>query len=427
MSCKFVNCRFAPDSPDADSNRSIACDEGLIVALDQDAVALDTDATIDIDGGLVIPGLIDCYARLREPGFEKAATIYSEITAAARAGITTLMCAPDTDPVTDEPAIVEQILQRASAVQGARVMPIGALTSGLQGDQLSEMFTLQEAGCIAFSNGDKYIKDAQVLRRAMEYASGFDLKVIIAPQDPWLSVGVAHQGAVATRLGLAGIPTAAETVALSQLIELSYQTGAPVHFSRLSSRRGVWLVEQAKRDGISVTADTGIHHLFLSEFDIAGFDAMYHTSPPFRTRDDLDALRAGLASGTIDAICSNHAPHETDAKLTPFPDSQPGTSALDAVLPLLIKLHRDMQVPLATILERMSGGPARCFGLDQGTLATGRPADFCVIDTDCEWEFSPQDIHSAGKNHPCTGWWMQGQVERTVVAGTTVYNARSDP
>lgn len=373
--------------------------------------------TIDADDKLVIPGLIDCYARLREPGYEKSATIASETFAAAHSGITTIFCAPDTDPVTDETATVELIKRKANAAIGVKVLPIGALTDGLRGEQLGEMVTLAEAGCVAFCNGDFPMYNTQVIRRVMEYSAGFGLKLIIAPQDRWLSDGVAHEGSVATRLGLRAIPAAAETVALAQLIELCYQTNASVHFSRLSSQRGVQLVSQAKRDNINVSADTGIDHLFLTEMDTSDFNSHCHTSPPFRSQRDLEALREGIESGIIDAICSNHAPHETDSKLTPFAESAPGISSLDSYLGLLLKLSADSGIALASVISRATTGPASCFGLSQGSLAAGAPADLSIIDADTEWEFRTEAMLSDGKNSPYQGWLFTGDLQSVYIDG----------
>lgn len=379
--------------------------------------AADDATVIDAQNKLVIPGLIDCYARLREPGYEKSATIASETRAAAHAGITTVFCAPDTDPVTDETATVELIKRKADAAIGIKVLPIGALTEGLRGEQLGEMMTLAEAGCVAFCNGDYPMHNTQVIRRVMEYSAGFGLKLIIAPQDKWLSDGVAHEGSVSTRLGLRAIPAAAETVALAQLIELCYQTGASVHFSRLSSQRGVQLVSQAKRDNINVTADTGIDHLFLTEMDISDFNANCHTSPPFRSQRDRDALREGIESGVIDAICSNHAPHEADSKQTPYAESAPGISSLDSYLGLLIKLSDDTGIALGTVLARATSGPSACFGLQQGQLQPGAPADVCVFDKESEWDFQTVAMLSDGRNSPYQGWQFNGVVHHIFVDG----------
>ncbi len=425
-SISIVNCRYFDANGNEVKQGCIQYTDGLITHVGNADDQLGSEHTINADNNLVIPGLIDCYARLREPGFEKAGTIASETLAAARSGITTLLCAPDTEPVVDEPGTVELIRRRASAAIGVRVLPIGALTTGLQGEHLSEMQILSDSGCVAFSNGDKPIRDSQVLRRVMEYSAGFNLNLIIAPQDPWLSGGVAHEGSVAIRLGLPGIPLAAETVALSQLIELCYQTGARVHFSRLSSQRGVSLVRQAKKDNIAVTADVGIDHLFLTEMDTSDFNTFCHASPPFRTHADKEALRDGIASGVIDAICSNHAPHELDAKLTPFADSEPGLSSLDSFSGLLFKLAGEMKIELPRLLDRVTTGPANCFGLPQGKLVVGSPADLCIVNTDTDREFATEDIVSHGKNNPYIGWDLPGQTELTIVGGKTVYTARRD-
>jgi len=419
---KIINCDLSIATACDSSATCVVFRDGIISAIDNNASAHATDYTVDAANKPVLPGLIDCYARLREPGSTAAATIATESSAALHNGITTIMCSPDTDPVTDEPAIVEQIKQQAAKHSGTRILPTGALTSGLNGEQISEMFTLARAGCVAFSNADKPVENTQVLRRVMEYASGFKLKLIIAPQDPWLSIGVAHEGAVSARLGLAGIPSAAETVALSQLIELSYQTGAQLHFSRLSTERGVNLVAQARRDNIPVTADTGIHHLFFTDLDLLEFSGVCHTVPPFRTGRDKDALRQGIADGTIDAICSNHAPLDTDSKLRPLPETDPGTSAYDGFLSLLLKLHEETKIELSTIFECVTKGPAKCFGLQQGKLSVGSPADLIVIDPSLDWTLSSESLLSAGANNPCLDWWFQGQVCSAIVNGYLALN-----
>ncbi len=425
-STSIVNCRYFDENQKEIQQGTVQYTDGVITHVGNADDQISSEHTINAQNNLLTPGLIDCYARLREPGFEKAATISSETLAAAKNGITTLFCSPDTDPIIDEPGTVELIKRRASAAIGVKVLPIGALTSGLRGEQLSEMQILFDSGCIAFSNGDNPISDNQVLRRVMEYSAGFNLNLIIAPQDPWLSGGVAHEGSVSIRLGLPGIPSAAETVALSQLIELCYQTGARVHFSRLSSQRGVNLVSQAKKDNIAVTADVGIDHLFLTEMDTSDFNSLCHTSPPFRSYADREALREGIASGVLDAICSNHAPHESDAKLTPFAESQPGLSSLDSFTGLLIKLSRETDIALPVLLERVTTGPAKCFGLPQGRLEVGAPADICIINTESDWEFSLDTMLSAGRNSPYEGWDFDGQVELTVVNGKTIFSTIHD-
>ena len=425
-STSIVNCRYYDDNEKEIQQGCIQYTDGIISHVGSADDQISSEHTINAGNNLVIPGLIDCYARLREPGYEKAATIASETLAAAKSGITTLFCAPDTDPIVDEPGTVELIRRRASAAIGVKVLPIGALTTGLAGEQLSEMQILSDSGCIAFSNGDKPISDNQVLRRVMEYSAGFNLNLIIAPQDPWLSGGVAHEGSVSIRLGLPGIPLAAETVALSQLIELCYQTGARVHFSRLSSKRGVNLVSQAKKDNIAVTADVGIDHLFLTEMDTSDYNSLCHASPPFRSHSDKEALREGLVTGVLDAICSNHAPHELDAKLTPFAESESGLSSLDSFTGLLFKLANEMNTALPVLLDRVTSGPARCFDLPQGKLVVGAPADLCIFNTDTDWEYSLENMVSRGKNSPYQGWNFQGLAELTVVNGKTIYSTRRE-
>lgn len=415
-STTIKNCKYLPPDSTEFVHGSVHIVDGLIASADAASKEAENH-TIDAGGHLVIPGLIDCYARLREPGYEKSATIASETRAAAHSGITTIFCAPDTDPVTDETATVELIKRKADAAIGIKVLPIGALTEGLRGEQLGEMMTLAKAGCVAFCNGDFPMHNTQVIRRVMEYSAGFGLKLIIAPQDRWLSDGVAHEGSVSTRMGLRAIPSAAETVALAQLIELCYQTDASVHFSRLSSQRGVQLVSQAKKDNIKVTADTGIDHLFLTEMDTSDFNSNCHTSPPFRSQRDLEALRDGIRTGVIDAICSNHAPHEIDSKLTPFAESAPGISSLDSYLGLLIKLSDDTGIAPGTVFARATSGPARCFGLEQGQLRPGAPADICVIDRDAEWDFQTASMLSDGSNSPYQGWHFNGAVHHVFVDG----------
>ncbi len=423
-STSIVNCRYFDENNIEVQQGCLQFTDGLITHVGTAEDQLSSEDTINAGNNLVIPGLIDSYARLREPGFEKAGTIASETLAAAKSGITTMFCAPDTDPIIDEPGTVELIKRRAAAAIGVRILPIGALTAGLQGEQLSEMQILADSGCIAFSNGDKPIYDNQVLRRVMEYSAGFNLNLIVAPQDPWLSSGVAHEGSVSVRLGLPGIPTAAETVALSQLIELCYQTGASVHFSRLSSQRGVSLVQQAKKDNINVTADVGIDHLFLTEMDTSDFNSLCHASPPFRSYADRDALREAIGNGVLDAICSNHAPHEIDAKLIPFSESMPGVSSLDSFMGLIFKLADEMNIALPALLDRVTAGPARCFDLPQGRLVRGAPADLCIVNTEAEQEFSIENMVSKGRNSPYEGWGLQAQTVQTIVNGKTVYAAR---
>ena len=395
--------------------------DGQIAAIGAPPAGFDADEHIEADGLWVAPGLVDLWARLGEPGHEQRGTIASESRAAALGGITTLVCAPDTDPVIDETATVELIHHRAAQAGYARVHPIGALTRGLEGRQLAEIATLRAAGCVAMSNADTPIRDTRVLRRAMEYAASFAIPLLVNPKDAFLAEGgCAHEGPVATRLGLPGIPVAAEAVAMAQRLELVAQSGARVHFSRLSSARGVDLLRQAQRDGLPVSGDVAIHNLHFTEADLAGYDALCHVLPPLRSAADRDALREAVADGVLLAICSNHAPLESDAKLAPFPQTEPGISAFDAMLPLLLQLGEEMGWSPLQTLRPATRAPAQLLGLDAGTLAVGGAADVLLIEPRAEWIFSRAAMHSRGRNSPCEGRSLRGRLHRVLLGGRSL-------
>ena len=400
-------------------NSNIVVANGVITQVGEAPLPDDANARhINADSLLVIPGLIDCYARLREPGFEKKGTITSETLAARHAGITTLICSPDTDPIIDEPATVELIKRRSLDAGHAQVLPLAAATRGLDGELLSELATLRDAGCIAATNGDRPIRDLQVLRRVMEYAATFNIVLVLSPVDAWLAgQGIAHEGATATRLGLESIPVAAETVALSVLIELAWQTGATIHVSRVTSARGTNMIRRAKADGLRLTADTTINHLWLDDSCLANFDSAYHSVAPFRSSEDREALRAGIADGTLDAICSDHSPHEADAKLAPFPSSEPGLSGLDTLLPLLLQLDKDTSLELNTLIRCVTANPARLFGLDQGTLEAGSSADLVLVDPQATFKVEPARLLSRGRNTAYAGRELCGKVKMSMLGG----------
>jgi len=294
---------------------------------------------IDASSLLLLPGFTDLYTRLREPGLTRKGTIASETYAALAAGFTEVVCAPDTQPAIDTVATVEMIRQRASVSEGANVLPMAALTTNLAGEQLSELATLQSAGCVAAGQADSALDSTNVLYSAMQYAASFNVPLFMTARDAQLgSGGCAHSGAMASQLGLPEIPVAAETVALARLIELCRETGCQLHVSRISSARAINMIKEAKADGLPLSCDVGIHHLFYTDADLAGFDANFHSAVPFRSAQDRDALRDGIVSGVIDAICSDHAPHDTDARLAPFPTSEPGLSSYDWFMSLLLEL-----------------------------------------------------------------------------------------
>lgn len=400
--------------------------DGVVATLGE-APDFRADLDIDAEGRVVCPGLIDLSAHLREPGEEHKATIASETRAAAAGGITTLCCPPDTRPVIDTPAVAELVRLRSEAAGYASVLPLGALTQGLDGERLAEMAALREAGCVGVSNALRPLANTLVQRRAFEYASTFGLPVFVHPRDPWLARrGCAHEGAVATRLGLPGIPEAAETIALARDLVLVEQTGARAHFSLLSTGRAVDMIGEARARGLPVSADAPIHHLHLTELDISDFDSRCHVQPPLRSERDRSRLVAGLAAGTLDALCSDHSPHERDAKLAPFSETEPGISGLETLLALGLRLVHDGPLALPDLLARLTSGPARILGRDLGTLREGAPADVCIFDPDRYWTLDSERMHSQGRNTPFEGWEFRGRVTHTLFRGTPVYRLEGE-
>jgi dihydroorotase len=398
---------------------------GKIVAVGAAPDGFSANRTIDAAGKIVCPGLVDLSARLREPGFEYKATLASEMAAAAAGGVTSLACPPDTDPPLDESGLVEMLKYRARNLNKARVYPIGALTEGLQGVKLSEMAELREAGCVAFSHADVPLTDNQVLLHAMQYAATFDIPVWLRAQDAALARnGVAHDGAVAARLGLPPIPVCAETAALALILLLARETGARVHLARLSSAEGINMVRRARHDGAKVTCDVAVHHLHLSEMDIGHFDAHCHLIPPLRSQRDRDALRHALAEGVIDAVCSDHCPVDDDAKQLPFSEAEPGATALELLLPLTLKLAEEDKLPLTTALARITRDAARLLGIDAGHLSVGAEADICVFDPQCWWKVEAATLRSQGKNTPFSGHEVKGRVTHTLVAGQFAFEGK---
>ncbi len=361
-------------------------------------------------------------ARLREPAPTHKAPIASESAAAVAGGITTLCCPPDTDPVVDTSAVVELIHQRAAASGAARIEILGALTHGLGGRQLAAMGALAEAGCVAMDNALAPIPDTEVMRRALEYAATLGLTVFVHPEDPWLAADrVVHEGEVSARLGLAGIPAVAETVAVARELQLAEATAARVHFCRLSTAAGAAMVRAAAERGLAVSADVAAHQLHLTEADIDGFDSRCLVRPPLRTAADRDGLRAALADGTIAALCSDHQPHEADAKLDPLPETSPGISGLETLLPLTLALVDQGTLELTEAIARLSSGPAAVLGIERGTLAPGVLADVCVFDPDERWTVNADTLLSHGHNTPFFGREMRGRVRLTVVGGEVVF------
>jgi dihydroorotase len=406
-----------------ESKTDIFIDGNLIVGIGKSPSGFKPEQTIDAKGQWVIPGLVDGHARLREPGQTHKANIASETSAAIKNGITSLCVPPDTQPTIDNSAVVDLIHhQNAKAGNQCHIFTVGALSRELEGEHLSNMASLMENGCIAFSNAGRPFINNLVQRRAMEYAAGEGMLVIIQPRDDDLYAnGCAHEGAISTRLGLPAIPEAAETAALAKDIELVVQTGARTHFGQLSCARSVDMIRQAKANGLPVTSDCAMHQLFLADHDIGDFDTNKLTIPPLRGQYDKQILREGIADGTIDSICSDHQPHEIDAKLCPFPSAEPGISAFDTLLPLAIRLVEENLLTLPEAIAKLSIKPARILGLPAGHIAIGELADIVIVDPDAHWLCIGKNFASRGKNTAFEGWDFNGRVSCTLVAGKVVY------
>ncbi len=407
-----------------DRETSVYVAAGRVAAMGAAPPGWTAERVIDARGQVVCPGLIDLSARLREPGFEYKATLESEMDAAVAGGVTSLACPPDTDPPLDEPGLVEMLKHRARSLHKAHVYPIGALTVGLAGAELTEMGELAEAGCVAFSQAEMPVTDTGVMLRAMQYAATFGHRVWLRAEDAYLGkAGVAHDGEVATRLGLPAIPAAAETIALASIFALVRHTGVRIHLCRLSTAEGVAMVRAAKRDGLPVTCDVAVHHLHLCDVDIGWFDAQCRLIPPLRGMRDRDALRAGLADGTIDLVCSDHTPVDDDGKQVPFGEAEPGATGLELLLPLTLKWAHEDRIALPEAIARITARPASVLGIDAGHLGAGAPADICIFDPQEDWRVEPSALKSQGKNTPYLGLEMRGRVRTTLVAGRVVHEA----
>jgi dihydroorotase len=416
MKTLITGGRVIDPASGSDRTADVCIDDNRLSAIGDKPSGFKPDRTIDARGLVVAPGLIDLCARLLEPGTEGALRI--EMQAALAGGVTGVVCPPDTDPPLDEPGLVRMLRQSSRASAGARTYPLGALTAGLQGEVLAEMRTLADTGCVAFMQTGSLPHDNSVLLQAMRYAKTFDLPLWLRPvEDTLAGSGVAAAGPVAGRLGLPSVPTMAETVALHTIFELQRATGARVHICRLSSRDGIELVRNAKRSGLPVTADVAIHHVHLIDVDIGHFDPRLRLDPPLRSARDRDAIVAGLVDGTIDAICSDHAPIGDDDKLLPFGEAAPGATGLETLLPLTLKWADAGKVPLVKALAKVTSRPAEILGEDTGRLAVGAKADIVVFDPSAPWRVTPENLRSAGKNTPYAGLELCGRARYTLVGG----------
>ncbi len=404
MGLKIQNGRVIDAANNLDFVGDIYIQNGKIAAFNNAPLDFQIDEMIDATNQIVCAGFVDLSVRLKN--------IAKETVVAANSGVTSFCVQPDISPIIDTPEVVKHLNDLANS---SRVHFFGALTQKLEGNELSSMLSLKKAGCIAVSNGNFPVKNLLILRRAMEYAASHDLLFVYRPNEFSLSnSGCAHEGKMATRYGLPSIPEAAETIALEQCLELAELTGCRVHFGQLSSKRAVIKLQQAKKYGLNVTADVAIHQLHLTENDITPFDTNYHVLPPFRSDEDRDFLRAGLLNGTIDAICSDHQPHNLDAKLAAFPETKSGISSLETLLPLLLKLVSENGIDLAQGLALLNAKPAKILGLKIGSLSIDAPADICIFDPNLEWEVNVKNWHSEGINTPFWGKVLKGHVTKTI-------------
>lgn len=437
MKVLIQNGRLIDPASGRDEPADVAVAAGRIVGIyprGKVPAEFESARTIDASGCIVAPGLVDLAARLREPGHEHEGMLESELNAAAAGGVTSLVCPPDTDPTLDEPGLVDMLKFRARKLSLCRLFPLGALTRGLQGEVLTEMAELTESGCVGFSQAEVPIRDTLVLWRALQYAATYGYTVWLRPQDGCLGKGVAASGAVSTRLGLSGVPVAAETIALHTIFELMRATGARVHLCRISSAAGVALLRAAKAEGLRVTADVSINSLHLTDVDIGYFNSAMRLAPPLRQGADRDALRAALADGTIDALVSDHTPVDSDAKTLPFGEAEPGATGLELLLSLALKWGADHELGLAATLAKVTSAPVAVLGDALGSLASsagrlveGGVADLCVFDPEATWAVQPRELKSQGKHTPfdfaSTGAALPGRVRATLVAGTVAYQA----
>jgi dihydroorotase len=430
MKILIKNGRVVDPASGRDETADVAIAAGRIVSIGRVSPDFHANRKIDASGLVVAPGLVDLAVRLREPGHEHEGMLESEMAAAVAGGVTSLVCLPDTDPVLDEPGLVEMLKFRARNLNQAHVYPLGALTRGLAGEVLTEMAELTEAGCVGFSQAEVPIRDTLVLHRALQYAATFGYTTWLRPQDHFLGNGVAAKGALATRMGLSGVPVIAETIALNTLFELVRDTRARVHLCRLSSAAGVELVRRAKAEGLPITCDVSVNHVHLTDMDIGYFNAAMRLTPPLRQQRDRDAIRAALADGTVDALVSDHTPVDEDAKNLPFAEAEPGATGLELLLSLALKWGEEQGLSLGKTLASVTSEPVRVLGEALGSIASsagrlveGGIADVCVFDAKARWTVQPEALKSQGKHSPFAGYELPGRVKYTLVAGHVAYEA----
>jgi dihydroorotase len=378
---------------------------------------------VDCDGMCLSPGLVDMRVQLREPGEEHKESLKSAGEAAVASGVTTMVCLPNTNPIMDDEPTLEFVARRARLLALSKVYCYGAVTKGLQGKELAEMGLLAEAGALAFTDATRAIADAQVMRRALQYAATFDLMIVQHPEEPSLATGVMNAGEIATRMGLSGIPREAEIIMLERDIRLVAMTGGRYHAAHISTSDSVEIIAKAKARGLNVTCDTAPFYFALNELTVSDYRTFAKLSPPLRNDDDRRAIVEGLKSGVIDAIASDHAPQDADSKRLPFPQAAFGGSGLETLLAVSLDLYHNGDMSLLDVMRRLTCAPADLLGLDAGRLAKGRKADLTIFDPNEGWKVIADAFKSKSKNSPFDGRPVQGRVLRTVVDGRTVFDA----
>lgn len=400
----------------------VLIEKGKIAAVGPNLSSPVDARTIRANGKLVMPGLVDLHVHFREPGFEYKETIQSGSAAAVAGGFTTVCCMPNTNPVNDNQAVTEFILERARLAGLANVLPIGAITKGSGGKELAEIGDLRRSGCVAISDDGKPVMNSLVMRRAMEYALAFDLTVVDHCEDLHLAeCGCMNEGLVSTELGLPGIPAAAEDVMVARNLSLSELTGARLHLAHISTAGSVRMVREAKGRGIHVTAEACPHHFLLTEELVRGYNTHAKMNPPLRTWTDVQAIKEGLRDGTIDVIATDHAPHATQEKQQDFTEAPFGIVGLETALPLTLGLVEEGILSLEQAVQKLTSAPAAAFGLKKGTLAVGADADVVIADQQEQWEVDPSKFRSKSRNTPFAGWKVKGRVNTTIVDGRVVF------
>nr|WP_283775341.1 dihydroorotase [Desulfuromonas sp. CSMB_57] len=421
MKTLIKNGRVLDPAHQIDANLDVLAVDGKIAQIAA-GIELPDAETIDAGGLLVVPGLIDIHVHLRDPGYEYKEDIVSGTRAAAAGGFAAVACMPNTNPINDNKAVTTYIRQKAAAEGQVRVYPVGSITKGLKGESLAEFGDLQAAGCVAVSDDGRPVTSGEIMRRALEYARSFQLPVISHAEDLSLvGDGVMNEGFVATQLGLRGIPWVAEDAAVARDVLLAEFTGARLHIAHVSTRGAVEIIRAAQRRGVPVTAETAPHYFTLTDEAVRGYDTHAKMNPPLRGAADVQAIRDGLADGTLSVIATDHAPHHVDEKNVEFNLALNGIVGLETALPLTLRLVEEGVLTLTEAIARLTIGPARALGLPGGTLEVGRAADITLVDPTCKWTLDPARLLSRSKNTPFGGWQLKGAAALTMVDGRVVY------